>query len=102
MDSDGCVMDTMRIKHVHCFGPCLVREWELWRHEEAILSRWNEINLYSPTRGINRFKGLAMALKEINDEYQILFTLPNSDTDGRIIIKKINDFVANDLKNSKI
>lgn len=39
---------------------------------------------------------LLTALKEINDEYQILFTLPNSDTDGRIIIKKINDFVAKD------
>ena len=70
VDSDGCVMDTMRIKHVHCFGPCLVREWELWRHEEAILSRWNEINLYSPTRGINRFKGLALLLKEIDETYQ--------------------------------
>lgn len=39
---------------------------------------------------------LLTALKEINDEYQILFTLPNSDTDGRIIIKKINDFVSKD------
>lgn len=37
---------------------------------------------------------LLTALKEINDEYKILFTLPNSDTDGRIIIKRINDFVS--------
>lgn len=36
---------------------------------------------------------LLTALEEINDEYQILFTLPNSDTDGRIIIKKINDYI---------
>lgn len=36
---------------------------------------------------------LLTALAEINDEYQMLFTLPNSDTDGRIIIKKINDYV---------
>lgn len=37
---------------------------------------------------------LLTALEEINDEYQLLFTLPNSDTDGRVIIKKINDYVA--------
>lgn len=34
-----------------------------------ILDRWNVINLYSGTRGINRFKGLAMALDEINAQY---------------------------------
>lgn len=39
---------------------------------------------------------LLTALKEINDEYKILFTLPNSDTDGRVIIKKINDYVKNE------
>ena len=27
------------------------------------------INLYSATRGINRFKGLAMALREIDRQY---------------------------------
>ena len=69
VDSDGCAMDTMNIKHIRCFGPCMVAEWglEAWRDE--ILTRWNEINLYSGTRGINRFKGLAMALGEINARY---------------------------------
>ena len=69
VDSDGCAMDTMNIKHIRCFGPCMVAEWglEAWRDE--ILKRWNEINLYSGTRGINRFKGLAMALGEINTRY---------------------------------
>ena len=69
VDSDGCAMDTMNIKHIRCFGPCMVEEWglEAWRDE--ILTRWNEINLYSGTRGINRFKGLAMALGEINARY---------------------------------
>lgn len=70
VDSDGCAMDTMDIKHFKCFGPCMVEEWELFRWEEAILTRWNDINLYTMTRGINRFKGLAMALKEINDQYK--------------------------------
>lgn len=69
VDSDGCAMDTMNIKHIRCFGPCMVEEWGLQPWRDAILRRWNEINLYSFTRGINRFKGLAMALDEINAQY---------------------------------
>ena len=69
VDSDGCAMDTMNIKHFRCFGPCMVAEWGLEEWNEPILKRWNEINLYSGTRGINRFKGLAMALDEINQQY---------------------------------
>ena len=70
VDSDGCVMDTMNCKHFQCFGPCMVTEWELEAWKEEILDRWNVINLFSMTRGINRFKGLAMALGEINDKYK--------------------------------
>ena len=69
VDSDGCAMDTMDIKHFRCFGPCMVEEWGLEGWSEAILRRWNAINLYSGTRGINRFKGLAMALTEIDKVY---------------------------------
>ena len=69
VDSDGCAMDTMDIKHFRCFGPCMVEEWGLEEWAQPILARWNEINLYTMTRGINRFKGLAMALDEINAQY---------------------------------
>ena len=69
VDSDGCAMDTMDIKHFRCFGPCMVDEWGLENWREAILTRWNEINLYTLTRGINRFRGLALALSEINANY---------------------------------
>ena len=69
VDSDGCVMDTMNCKHFNCFGPCMVTEWGLEEWKDEILKRWNEINLFSMTRGINRFKGLAMALGEINGKY---------------------------------
>ncbi len=70
VDSDGCAMDTMDIKHIRCFGPCMVDEWGLEEWKEEILARWNEINLYTMTRGINRFKGLAMALREIDEKYR--------------------------------
>ena len=69
VDSDGCAMDTMDVKHYTCFGPCMVDEWALDAWRESILQRWNEINLYTMTRGINRFKGLSMALKEIHAQY---------------------------------
>ena len=69
VDSDGCAMDTMDIKHFRCFGPCMVDEWQLHQWQEAILDRWNEVNLYTMTRGINRFKGLALALTEVNEKY---------------------------------
>lgn len=72
VDSDGCAMDTMNIKHIKCFGPCMVEEWKLEQWEEAILARWNEINLYTMTRGINRFLGLLKALQEIDKRYMAI------------------------------
>jgi phosphoglycolate phosphatase-like HAD superfamily hydrolase len=72
VDSDGCVMDTMNCKHFNCFGPCMVAEWGLEEWKDEILERWNVINLFSMTRGINRFKGLAMALGEIDQKYKTI------------------------------
>jgi len=69
VDSDGCAVDTMDIKHQRCFGPCMVDEWGLDAWREPIQARWEEINLYTMTRGINRFLGLSMALSEINEQY---------------------------------
>ena len=69
VDSDGCVMDTMNCKHIYCFGPCMVKQWALEAWSEQIQRRWNEVNLFQRTRGINRFKGLAMALGEIDRKY---------------------------------
>lgn len=70
VDSDGCVMDTMNAKHRRCFGPLLVKEWGLWEHENEVLSLWNNVNLYTKTRGVNRFKGLAITLKTVNSRYR--------------------------------
>lgn len=67
IDSDGCAIDSMDIKHINCFGPCIIDEWQLQKYRDEILKKWNEINLYSMTRGINRFLGLAKILRYIND-----------------------------------
>jgi phosphoglycolate phosphatase-like HAD superfamily hydrolase len=58
VDSDGCAMDTMEVKHRKCFGPKAVEVWGLQEVETKFLEVWNNVNLYSKTRGINRFKGL--------------------------------------------
>lgn len=67
VDSDGSVMNTMEIKHKICFGPCLVREWQLQEYEEQVLDIWDAINLYSVNRGVNRFIGLSLVLNYINE-----------------------------------
>ena len=69
IDSDGCAIDSMNIKHINCFGPRMVDEWNLHQWAEEILESWNYVNLFSMTRGINRFKGLLMALREIDEKY---------------------------------
>jgi UDP-N-acetylglucosamine 2-epimerase (non-hydrolysing)/GDP/UDP-N,N'-diacetylbacillosamine 2-epimerase (hydrolysing) len=40
-----------------------------------------------------QIKNLLAALDEY-PEYKVIFTLPNSDTDGRVIIQLINEYVA--------
>lgn len=68
IDSDGCVMDTMNSKHYTCFGPQLIEIFDLHHHNDYILSYWNELNLYSKTRGINRFVGLYTTLEKLHKE----------------------------------
>ncbi len=65
VDSDGCAMDTMNEKHIHAFCPELIRVYGLEAHGSFITDYWMKINLFSATRGINRFKGLAATLREL-------------------------------------
>lgn len=68
VDSDGCAMDTMEVKHRKCFGPKIVEIWGLQNIEKKFLETWNMINLYSKTRGINRFKGLVKIFEVLTEE----------------------------------
>lgn len=72
IDSDGCAMDTMNVKHLKCFGPEWIRQYGLEEVKQEGLEYWNKVNLYSGTRGINRFKGLALGLLWAKDKgYEI-------------------------------
>lgn len=62
VDSDGCAMDTMTYKHQLFFGPLAAQFFEV-TNKEAFLKEWDNINLYSRTRGVNRFVGLVMGLE---------------------------------------
>lgn len=62
IDSDGCAMNTMNSKHIHCFGPEWIKQFGLEKVEKEALEYWNQVNLFKKSRGINRFKGLANGL----------------------------------------
>ncbi len=65
VDSDGCAMDTMDIKHKMFFGPIAADIFNI-QDRETFLYNWYKINLYSKTRGVNRFVGLLKTLDSVN------------------------------------
>lgn len=70
IDSDGCAMNTMEVKHRKSLAPCMVYEWDLGEYRDAVMRRWREISLYSMDRGINRFQALAKILVDVNENYK--------------------------------
>lgn len=65
VDSDGCVMDTMTYKHEMFFGPLAAEKFEV-EDKDTFQKNWEEINLYSRTRGVNRFTALVMVLESVD------------------------------------
>ena len=55
IDSDGCVFDTMEIKQKECFCPNVIKHFELQTISKFARETWEFVNLYSKTRGCNRF-----------------------------------------------
>ena len=58
IDSDGCAFDTMELKHKECFIPNIVNYWELQGVSKYAREAAEFVNLYSKSRGINRFPAL--------------------------------------------
>lgn len=65
VDSDGCAMDTMDIKHKLFFAPIAVEVFNI-QNKDVFLNNWYKINLYSRTRGVNRFVGLVKSLESVD------------------------------------
>ena len=65
VDSDGCAMDTMTYKHELFFGPIAAEKFNV-EEKEVFQKNWEDINLYTRTRGVNRFEGLALGLQSVD------------------------------------
>ena len=67
IDSDGCVFDTMEIKHKECFCPQFINHYGLQPVSKYAREVWEFVNLYSTTRGTNRFRAILRALDLVAD-----------------------------------
>lgn len=67
IDSDGCVFDTMEIKQKECFCPCFIKHFGLQAASKYARQVWEFVNLYSRSRGCNRFLALQQALRLAGD-----------------------------------
>ena len=63
VDSDGCVFDNMELKHKECFCPATVNVWGLQSVSRYAREAAEFVNLYSKTRGANRFPALIRTLE---------------------------------------
>ena len=62
IDSDGCVFDSMELKHKECFIPAFIRHYGLQGVSKYAREAAEFVNLYSTSRGVNRFPGLVEQL----------------------------------------
>lgn len=67
LDSDGCVFDSMEIKHKECFTPMFIKHWKLQSAAKYARRVWEFANLYSKTRGMNRFPVCIRSLGLLRD-----------------------------------
>jgi phosphoglycolate phosphatase-like HAD superfamily hydrolase len=72
IDSDGCVFDTMEIKHKECFTPCFIKHFRLQAVSKYAREVWDFVNLYSKTRGVNRFPALTRALNLLRARPEVI------------------------------
>jgi phosphoglycolate phosphatase-like HAD superfamily hydrolase len=63
IDSDGCVFDTMELKHKECFIPNIINHWNLQGVSKYAREAAEFVNLYSKSRGTNRFPALVETLE---------------------------------------
>ncbi len=71
IDSDGCVFDTMEIKQKECFCPNFIRHWQLQAVSKYARETWEFVNLYSVSRGVNRFPALVEAVRLLGERPEV-------------------------------
>jgi phosphoglycolate phosphatase-like HAD superfamily hydrolase len=71
IDSDGCIFDSMEIKHKECFTPMFIKNFHLQAVSKYAREVWEFVNLYSKDRGANRFPALTKAVKLLGVRPQV-------------------------------
>ena len=71
IDSDGCVFDTMEIKHKECFCPNFIKFFELQKVSKYAREAWEFVNLYSKSRGTNRFPALIETIHLLGERKEV-------------------------------
>jgi len=71
IDSDGCAFDTMEIKQKECFCPNVIKHFRLQKVSKYARETWEFVNLYSKTRGINRFKAIIRAMDLLKERKEV-------------------------------
>ncbi len=72
IDSDGCAFDTMEVKHKECFCPNTIHYWNLQTISKYAREAWEFVNLYSKSRGINRFLALIEVIELLKKRKEVL------------------------------
>jgi phosphoglycolate phosphatase-like HAD superfamily hydrolase len=76
LDSDGCVFDTMEVKHKECFIPNMIRYYRLAAVCKLARETFEWVNLYSKWRGTNRFPGLLLTIDYLAERPEVLRRRP--------------------------
>ena len=71
-DSDGCVFDTMELKHKECFCPAVIKHMKCQPVSKAAREVWDFVNLYSKTRGCNRFVAIQHFLNLLKQRKDVI------------------------------
>ena len=82
IDSDGCVFDSMEVKHKECFIPNIIQFYGLAAISKYAREVAEFVNLYSATRGVNRFPGIPLVFDLLAERPEIArrgFTIPRID-----------------------
>ena len=72
IDSDGCAFDTMELKHKECFIPCIIHHWGLKGISKYAREAAEFVNLYSKSRGVNRFPALIEVCKLLQKRPEVV------------------------------
>ena len=72
IDSDGCVFDTMEIKHKECFIPNIIKHWNLQPVSKYAREAAEFVNLYSKWRGINRWPALIKVFDLLRERPEVI------------------------------